>query len=123
MGDVTEPFPLIATVVSLLYGMVALSQLVRDQPIGRTLLVGAALWEAALLAVFVTGLLALAQTDREVSAITFVSYLVGLVLVPPAVVLWALFEPGRWGTGVLLVGAVLVPVLVLRLDAIWTAHV
>ncbi|MGA9749888.1 MAG: hypothetical protein WBQ50_20740 [Nocardioides sp.] len=117
----TEPFPLIATVVSLLFGMVALSQLVRDQPIGRTLLVGAAVWQLALLALLVSGIVALAQTDRDVSGITFVSYLVGIVVVPPAVVLWALFEPGRWGTGVLLVGAVLVPVLVLRLDQIWTA--
>jgi len=80
----------------------------------------------ALLAVLtliqlVTGVIKLARTDQDVSGPTFVGYLIGLVLIPPAATIWALGERSRAGTSVLIVAGLLVPFMLLRLGQVWTA--
>jgi hypothetical protein len=52
----------------------------------------------------------------------YVGYLVGSVVILPAAVLWSLGERTRAGTGVLLVGVIVIPVLFLRLQQLWTAR-
>lgn len=75
--------------------------------------------EAVLLVQAVVGLVRLAQTDRDVSGVPFTLYLIGAVLVPPIAFLWAATERSRWGTGVIVVGALAVVALEFRLDQIW----
>jgi hypothetical protein len=75
--------------------------------------------EVALLVQVVVGLVRLAQTDRDVSGLPFTLYLLGAVLVPPIAFLWAATERSRWGTSVIVVGALAVIALELRLDQIW----
>lgn len=77
--------------------------------------------EVALLAQAVVGLVNLATTDRSVDGLSFAGYLVGALLVLPIAVFWSLAERTRWGTAVLVVGALAVPVLIVRLDHLWTA--
>jgi hypothetical protein len=107
--------------VSLLIAALAAAYVVLDRVVDRWLLAPVALLALLTLIQLVTGIIALANTDREVSGPTFVGYLIGLVLVPPAATIWALGERSRAGTAVLIVAGLLVPVLMLRLDQIWTA--
>jgi len=50
-------------------------------------------------------------------------YLVSAVLIPPAAVLWALIERGRWSTVVMGVASFAIAVMVWRMHAIWTIQV
>ena len=56
---------------------------------------------------------------RDVHALVFVLYLLGLVAVPPLAAWWARGEPSRAGAGVVVVAGLLVPFLLLRLDTLW----
>lgn len=78
--------------------------------------------EVLLVAQLVGGCVALAQTTRNVDGVTFVSYLVTVVLIPVAAVLWGVSDKSRWGTGVVVIGMVTVAALCLRLLDIWSGR-
>lgn len=109
--------------LALLIGVVALVYVVLDRAIDTALLGLVGLLAIGALIQLVVGVTLLVGTDREVAAASFVGYLVGLVAVPPLAAFWALGERSRAGTAVLIVLGLLVPVLLLRLDQIWTASV
>ena len=92
---------------------------VRRQPFSNPLFYAAAVLEIALLAMLVGGSIALAGTSRDVDGVLFVSYLVTLVVIPPAAVLWGIAEKSRWGTGVVVVAMLTVAVLCVRVLQIW----
>ncbi len=69
----------------------------------------------------VAGLVALAATDRDVESVTFVAYLLTVVLALPFGAALALVERSRWGTASLLVALATVAAMEVRLDALWAA--
>jgi hypothetical protein len=75
--------------------------------------------ELVLLVQLVVGLVKLAATDRDVSGLPFTAYLVLAVLIPPVAFVWAATERTRWGTAVIVVGALATIALEFRLDQIW----
>jgi hypothetical protein len=81
-----------------------------------------ALLEIALIAQAAIGVIVMVDTTREFDRLTFVGYLIGPAVVLPCAVLWSLAERTRWGIGVLLVGFVSVPIMILRLQQIWAGH-
>ena len=93
--------------------------MVRRQPFSNPLFYATAVLEIALLAMLVGGSIALAGTSRDVDGVLFVSYLVALVVIPPAAVLWGIAEKSRWGTGVVVVAMLTVAVLCVRVLQIW----
>jgi hypothetical protein len=105
--------------VSLVVVLVALAR--DEEPQDRTfaLLAG---YELVVLTQLVVGCVLLAQTDRDVSGVLFVSYLVGNSLALPVGVFWSLAERSRWGTGVLAVAVLTVMALQLRLETIWAGQ-
>jgi hypothetical protein len=118
---VTEPLQTVLIVASLLLALVAVVYVVLDRPADRLLLGGAALLELGLLVQLVVGIVKLAGTDRDVSGATFVGYLVGALVVPPAAMWWAKGEPARSGTAVFVLAGLVVAFLIVRLDQIWSA--
>lgn len=76
--------------------------------------------ELVLLVQLVVGCILLAGTDRDVSGVLFVSYLVGIVLALPIGAFWSLAERTRSGTGVLVIAALTVLALEVRLADIWS---
>lgn len=75
--------------------------------------------EIVLIGLMVGGCIALAQTSRDVDGVLFVSYLVTVVIIPPAAVVWGIAEKSRWGTGVVVVAMLSISVLCIRLLRIW----
>ena len=90
-----------------------------QRPFGNPLFYVIGVLEIALIALLVGGVAALSMTSRDVDGVLFVSYLVTVVVIPPAAVLWGIAEKSRWGTGVVVVAMLTVAVLCVRLLDIW----
>ncbi|TYL55810.1 hypothetical protein FXB39_00965 [Nocardioides sp. BGMRC 2183] len=110
--------------VLVLAGVAAIAvivHLIRDEiPSDRTfVLLG--LVEVALIVQTVIGFVALATTDRDVSGVLFVSYLIGVLVAPPIGAFWSLAERSRGGVAVLLLAMLTVVALEVRLWDIWNA--
>ncbi|MDP3969290.1 MAG: hypothetical protein Q8Q02_13555 [Nocardioides sp.] len=110
----------VAASLSGLLALVAVVALVRDRLYGKPVLMLATLTEVVLAVHLVVGILQLSG-GGGVSGATYVGYLVGVLLVLPAAVWWAAAERNRGGTAVILLGALVVPFLLLRTHDIWAA--
>lgn len=99
----------------------SLVQVVRNRPLDNALFYGISVVELVTLAVVAIAVATLIGGDRPDGMATFVSYLVLLPLVLPVATLWALIERSRWGSAVIAVAALILPVLALRLEQVWTA--
>lgn len=94
--------------------------LVRDETAGDPTFLLLAVLEVALVVQAVVGGVLLSGTDRDVHGITFVSYLVSVLLVLPLGAFWSLAERTRAGTAVLLVALLTVAGLEVRLMSLWS---
>ena len=117
----TEPLQTALIVGSLLLAAAAAVYVVLDRLTDRWLLGLLGVLEAGLLAQAVIGSAQVATDNPGVSAPLFVGYLLGTLLFLPAAAWWALGEPSRAGTAALIVVGLVLPVLVVRLQQIWTA--
>ena len=91
----------------------------RNQPFSNTLFYAISVLEIVLVGLLIGGGIALAKTSRDVDGVLFMSYLVTVVVIPPAAVLWGIAEKSRWGTGVVVVAMLSIAVLCVRLLGIW----
>jgi hypothetical protein len=113
-------------VLSLLCALLLVQLVVlitRDRLPGRATYALLALVEVGLVVELVVGLAMVFDDHRGVSLATYVGYLVGALVILPLAAGWARAERSRSGTGVLLVGVLVLPVLFLRLHDIWSTHV
>ncbi len=118
-GAVNDTVAYAVAVAALLVAAFAAWHTLRDAPFGNPLFYAVAVLELVLLVLLVAGCVALARTDREVEGGLFVSYLVTVVVIPPAAVLWGIAEKSRWGTGVVAVAMLTVAALLVRVLGIW----
>jgi hypothetical protein len=109
----------LVVVLAVATALFALVDVARDRDPGWWTAGALAATELVLLVQLVVGLVKLAGTDRDVSGLPFIAYLVLALVVPPASFLWAATERTRWGTAVIIVGAVATIALEFRLDQIW----
>src|SRR5690348_2356883 len=106
----------------LLFAFVVSIQLWRGRRAGRTTFAVAGVIELGFVVQAVVGIAMLATTDQDVNGVLFVAYLIGALLVLPAAAWWAWAEESSWGTGVLVVAAIVDAVLLARLTDIWTGR-
>lgn len=102
--------------VAVLLGLVAVISAVRDRPMGVVLLAGLVLLEVALL---VQAGLAVSGLGQVREKATFLGYLAGTLVLPPAALWWGRAERTRWGPGVIAVAAFTVAVMTGRLLQLW----
>lgn len=114
-----EPVAYAIAVLALLTAAFAAFHMIRDQQFSNPLFYVVAALELALIGLLIGGSIALAQTDRDVDGVLFVSYLITVVVIPPAAVVWGIAEKSRWGTGVVVVAMLSIAVLSIRLLGIW----
>ena len=75
--------------------------------------------EVGLIVNLVLGIVRFSSEPTDTSGVEYIGYLIGALLILPAAVLWSLAERNRGGTGVLLIGILLVPFMFFRLSEIW----
>jgi hypothetical protein len=109
------------TVVALLLAALGAASTLARRRIGLLHLVGAGVLEAVLLVQGALVAVAMTGGERPADTATFVSYLLGVLLVPVAGVLWARSERTRWAGTVLAVAGLVVSVMVWRLLQLWEA--
>ena len=107
--------------VAVLLVVLGVASTVARRRIGLVHLVVAGVLEAVLLVQAAVAAAALVGGERPPETATFVGYLVGVVLVPVAGVLWARTERTRWAGTVLAVAGAVVGVMVWRLLQLWEA--
>jgi hypothetical protein len=116
---VSTPLVAVTTVVAVvLAALGALSTGLRRR-IGSAHVAGAALLETLLVVQAVVVVVGMAGGHRPAELATFLSYLVSVVLLPVAGLLWARSEPTRWAGTVLGVAALAVAVMLWRLLDLW----
>ena len=106
-----------ATVLALLLSAWALLSAALGRPPDRVQLVGTAL---VTLSVVVLVVAVIPRWDPA-DPVTFIGYTVTALLLPPAAWVLARLEPTRYGSLIVGVAALIMPVLVLRMGQVWVA--
>jgi hypothetical protein len=108
-------------IVSLVCAVWALVLLFLSRPVGKKYLLGAlAVIEAGLLGQSVAAVVEMIGTHGTVDKPTFVLYAVGILFILPVAGWWARTERSRWGVGVLLIGCLVVAIMVVRMNQVWS---
>ena len=90
-----------------------------DRRVNRVVLGLVALLEVALLVLTVQLVTAWVGGNAPEQPVVLLAYLVVVLVAAPGTVWWGAAEPGRWGTGVVCVACLLIPVLLVRLQQVW----
>ncbi len=109
-------------VLSAASGVAALWLLVLiavDRPPNDPVYAALGLIEVGIVVQLVLGLVMVFGDHDGVNVAAYVGYLLGALFILPVAVLWSLGERTRAGTGVLLVGVLVIPALCLRLHDLW----
>ncbi len=114
------PLAVAVMIVALAYAVLALVSAALNRLPGTLQVGGAALVELLALVQLVAAVVQLLRGERPAEFGTFLAYLVVSVLVMPVAVLWAASERNRWSSVVLGVGGLVVVVLTLRMQQVWT---
>jgi hypothetical protein len=104
-----------ALLVSAVSGLMALL----NRPPRVAQLAGLALVELVLLVQAVTAMGRMFTGDRPDQLATFVGYLLTALLIPPLAALLGASERTRWGSVIVAVACLVVPVMVVRLQQVW----
>jgi len=107
-------------VAALLLAAWTLVPVIRNRPPGLTHWLGLVFVQALVVAETIVGIEHLRAGAHPQEYATFIGYLVALFLVLPLAMLLARLEPTRWGSLIILVAAVVVPVLILRVNQVWS---
>lgn len=110
----------VVTVLALALAVVTGVLALLDRKLPRWVLVLVALLELALLVMLVQCVVAWVGGNGPADPVVFLAYLVVVLVAAPGTVWWGAAEPGRWGTGVVCIAGLLIPVLVVRLQQVWT---
>lgn len=104
-----------ALVLAILSGI----ESARGKAPGRVVFLGCVVVEASLLVLSVAVVIAMIGGERPGELVTFLAYLVGVLVVLPLAIIWSMAEPTRWSNLVVAVGALTVMAMVARMDQIW----
>jgi hypothetical protein len=107
-------------VAGLLLAAWSLVPAVRNRPVGTSHGAGLVLAQVLVTAEVVTAIVHLVRGAHPHQYVTFVGYLIALFLVLPLAGLLARLEPTRWGAVIVTVGALVVSVLILRVNQLWS---
>jgi hypothetical protein len=116
---VYQPLAIFIMVASLLVAAWCFVAARRDRWIDWSHLGGLIVVEAALIAQGVVAVVRIARGEHPAQFATFLGYLVTSLVMVPLVVVLSFMERTRWGSVIAGSGAVVVAVLVLRLQQVW----
>jgi peptidoglycan/LPS O-acetylase OafA/YrhL len=98
----------------------SLIAVIGDRAIDRSHLVGLGLVQVLACVLIGYAAVRLSHGAHPRQYATFIGYLVAFFLVVPLATLLAKLEPTRWGSVIVMVAGLVMAILVLRLDQVWT---
>lgn len=111
---------LVLTLAPLPVAAFALVWAIVKRPMGMIHLVALAVLEVGLLVQVVVAVVTMVGGGRpDGGMVTFVFYLVGSLVVLPVGALWGIADRSKWGSVVVAVACLVVPVLVARMNQVW----
>lgn len=114
-----DPLASAIIIASLLMAAWALLTAARNRLVTYIHLGGLAVVEVLVLVQVVVAVWNMVGGERPASMVTFLGYLIGASLILPAAGALAVVERTRWGTVIVGLAALLLPVLVVRLQQVW----
>ena len=106
----------VGLVLAVVTGVLALLA----KPLPRWVYALVGLLEIAVLWMTVVCIVAWVGGNAPSDPVVFLAYLAVVIAAGPATAWWGAGEPGRWGSGVVAMAGLVVPVLVIRLQQVWT---
>lgn len=106
-------------VLAIVVGVFAAGHTITNHTFSNGLFYAIALLEVVLVITLIAGIIALFSQSGSVPAGLVLTYLVTMILVPPAAVLWGVAEKSRWGTGVVTVAIISIAILSERVLQLW----
>jgi len=119
---VLQPLTVVLLVASGLLALVAAHHLVRRRLVDDPLILTGGAIEVALLVQLVVGLSKASAIADGAERATFIAYLFTVLIVIPASLFIAIKEKTQWAMAVVLGAAVVVAILVARLQQVWTLN-
>ncbi len=117
-----EPLTIGLLAVSAVLAVIAGHHLVRRKVVDDLLIIVSAIVEVGLLVMLVVGLgKSGAITDGGERA-TFIAYLFTVLLILPASIYIAIKERGQWAMAIMVSGALVVMILIGRLQQVWSMN-
>lgn len=92
----------------------------RDQPMLVPHLVGMGFLWLLVIGQAVATVVAMVGGETPAETAMFVSYLATVVLLPPACAVWGFMERSKWGPAVIAFACLILPVLFVRLEQLWS---
>ena len=92
----------------------------RDQPMVVPHLVGMGVLWLLVLGQVAAATVTVVGGDRPAETAMFVSYLATVALLPPACAVWGFMERSKWGPAVIAFACLILPVLFVRLEQLWS---
>lgn len=106
-------------ILSLLAAGWALVAVLRGRAPDLSHLISLALVQVAIVALTVVAIAAVAGGERPDEPGTFWGYIATILCLPPLAAVLARMEPTRWGSAIVTVVCLVVPVIVVRLQQTW----
>lgn len=114
------PLTVVIYALSALLAGLALHRMLRHRLIDDPVIITAAVMEVALLVQLVVGLGKSGGIPDGAERATFIDYLFTILVVAPVAVFLAIKERTRWAMGVVAGGALVVVILMARLQQMWS---
>lgn len=118
MNDTLGVVVIVAALAAAAWCLIAAA---RNRPPDVSHIAAVAVVELAALVLVVVAIVAMIGGERPGEPGTFVGYLITFLGLPPVAVYLARLEPTRWGSVIMTVACLVMPVLVVRLQQLWEA--
>lgn len=115
----TGLFATLIIVVSLVIAVWAAVHLLINRPISRYLRASLLVLTALFVIFAIGGIVQMAMSDRDFARLEFIGYLVLSPVIPLGAWWWVRGDTSRAGSAILLVVALVMPVLVIRIQQVW----
>jgi len=115
----TGLFATLIIVVSLVIAVWSAVHLLINRPISRYLRASLLVLTALGVIFAIGGIVQMAMSDRDFARLEFIGYLVLSPVIPLGAWWWVRGDTSRAGSAILLVVALVMPVLVIRIQQVW----
>ncbi len=118
-----QPLTIVLLVGCAVFGLIAAHHLLRSRLVDDPLIVSGGVLELALIVQLVVGLAKSSAIANGAERATFIAYLFTVLVVVPAALFIAIKEKTQWAMAVVFGGAVVVAILIARLQQVWSLNV